>query len=64
MPKPTAARAEQLLEQMRELVERGMSISQIGRETGKSSQAVHQYLRHHNLETVEMKRRNNQTLTR
>lgn len=57
MPRPTQSEAARLKRQMLALVEQGLSVNQIGRITGKSGQAVHQYLKAHDLETSYMRRR-------
>ena len=55
--RPTNAERVKLRTKMKLLVEQDLSTSEIGRMTGKSAQAVHQYLRRNGLMTKEMARR-------
>lgn len=57
MARPTASQSAAMEKKVRQLVRSGMSCNQIGRQLGKSGQAVQQYCRAHGIETAEMRRR-------
>jgi predicted DNA-binding protein YlxM (UPF0122 family) len=57
MGRPTNAERVKLRAKIEILVKQDLSTSEIGRMTGKSAQAIHQYLRRNGLMTKEMARR-------
>lgn len=57
MPRMTEVERKRLLVDTERLINQGLSLNQIARLTGKSPQAVHQFLQRHNLMTVRMQRR-------
>lgn len=62
MGRPTKPEGKRLKQRMQALVDRELSINEIARQTGKSAQAVQQYLSYHNMMTVEMRRRSEKNL--
>lgn len=63
MTRPTKEEAAKMKARIEGLIERGFSINEIARATGKSQQAVQQYLSAHGLKTFHMEHRE-KTLTR
>lgn len=62
MARPTQIETEKMKKAMKSYVANGMSLSQIARLTGKSSQAVHQFLVKHGMPTAGMEKRQKKNL--
>jgi predicted HTH domain antitoxin len=62
MARPTKAEREKMKITMQGYVDRDMSLSEIARLTGKTSQAVHQFLTNHGIKTKGMTERQKKNL--